>query len=633
MFTEATIGIVVVNAKGLILYINKLAEVQFGYMVDELIDQPVDQLVPSNKKGHHHKHRDSYHKNPQPRLMGAGRELEGKRKDGSTFPIEISLSPVQVEGEHLVIAFVHDITERRKAEKRMTEEQVRAQTYLEMAGSLIVVLDKEENVALANKEAAAVLGLSEKDIVGKNWFDHFVLETDRESVRQVYDNIIEGKMDNIEYYENYVETKANGARLIRWYNRRIENEAGEITGIISSGVDITEQKAAKDALQNYTSDLEQAVAAKTRELVVSSAKLEQASNLVKMGYWEIDFKGEDSEVTFSREYCKLFGVTQEDCKGDRNYFLQFVEEEDKERVLDLTRKAIKEGNGLFQFKAFKKTGTQIYLQAELQCIYNDQNALETVFSVVQDITEQKQSEFQLEQALKKEQELGQLKSRFVSMASHEFRTPLTSILSSVSLIEMLKNKGKFDGQDKYIKRIESSVENMISILNDFLSLEKLESGKVITEKKEIDITEFVKELRDDVATLYKEGQTLVHNHEGEANFFADPHLMKNILLNLLSNAIKYSPENSIITINSIRQDELLRIDVVDKGIGIPFEDQKYMFSRFFRAHNASNIKGTGLGLTIVRRYLELMKGDITFESKENDGTTFKISIPQKSIST
>jgi len=628
MFTEATIGIVVVNNKGLILYINKLAGNQFGYSADEIMNQPVDVLVPKNKKHSHQNYREKYHAHPKPRLMGAGRELEGKRKDGSTFPIEISLSPVEVDGENLVIAFVHDISERRKAEHSMAREQELARTYLDMAGSLIIVLDRNENISLANKEAAEVLGYSEKELIGKNWFDNFISELERENLRSVFDDIVVGKLPNVEYYENEIITRTKGTRVIRWYNRRIENRAGEITGVISSGVDITEQQKAKAALENYTSDLEKAVALKTKALGISSAKLEQASQLSKIGYWEIDFKGSESVVNFSKEYCQLFGVSVEDCVSDRNYFLQFVDEQDKDRVVELTRQAIKKGGGKFQFKANKKTGESIHLLAEMRCIFNEKEELETVFSVVQDITEQKKSELQLQQSLDKERELGQLKSRFVSMASHEFRTPLTSILSSVSLIDMMNLKGKHENQKKYISRIESSVDNMISILNDFLSLEKLESGKVSTAKQEMNFLEFIDEIKDDISPTAKAGQSFEHLHIGEATIQADPHLMKNILINLLSNAIKYSPEKSVITISSEKSETALVISIADRGIGIPVEDQKHMFTRFFRANNATNIKGTGLGLTIVKRYLELMGGSISFVSEENEGTTFTINIPQ-----
>ena len=628
MFTEATIGIVVVNTKGRILYINRLAEQQFGYEADELIDQSVEVLVPGKSAGMHKGFRQSYRKHPEPRLMGVGRDLEGKRKDGSLFPVEISLSPVEVSGESLAIAFVHDISQRKQTEQLMLREQEKAKTYLEMAGSLILVLGTDQKISLANRAASEILGYPEEELIGKNWFDHFIPEQERETVREVFKKLIDGNKRTVEHYENKIVARSRESRFIRWYNRVIQDESGKITGVISSGVDITEQQKAKAALENYATDLEKAVKSQTEQLRLSAAKLEEASNLTKIGYWEISYKGENPTATFSKEYCQLFGVDPAEPGNDSNYFLQFLEKEGRDRVIALTENAISHDGGNFQYKAVNKSGKEIYLHAEIKCIYNEDQDLETVFGVVQDITEQKQSEFQLEKSLQKERELGQLKSRFVSMASHEFRTPLTSIMSSVSLIGMLNEKGKLEGQRKYIQRIESSVDNLTTILNDFLSLEKLESGKVVVSKTEMDLSSFLEELKDDISSILKPGQQLEHQHEGSAKIFSDPHLMKNILINLLSNAIKYSPENSEIKVHSRATAKDLSIDVIDQGIGIPEEDQKHMFTRFFRANNAANIKGTGLGLTIVKRYLDILGGDISFVSTVNKGTTFNIRIPQ-----
>jgi len=527
-----------------------------------------------------------------------------------------------------------DLTKLKEQEEQIQKEQLKAQTYLEMAGSLIVVIDKSEKVNLVNREGIKALGLPENKIIGKNWFDHFIPEEERETTRQTFDGIIAGELEHLEYYENSIISKEKGNRLIRWYNRLIKDESGEVMGTISSGIDITEQRAARELLEknrirleNYTTDLEREVRQQTHQLVVSGEKLKQASNLSRIGYWEINFSDGKPVATFSKEYCQLYGVDEEVPENYRDYFLQFIAEEDREEVIEKSREAIEKGSGQFHYKGQNVNGKEIYFHAELRCFYDRSENLESVFCVVQDVTEQKKAEMQLQRSLAKERELGQLKSRFVSMASHEFRTPLTSILSSVSLIDMLNDKGKLAGQKKYIRRIESSVENMTTILNDFLSLEKLESGKVVLQTNEVTLNEFIAELKDDVAPMLKEDQHLLHEHEGATMARLDPHLMKNILLNLLSNAIKYSPNGSEVKVKSNLTNNHLCIEVIDQGIGIPKDEQKHMFTRFFRANNASNIKGTGLGLTIVKRYLDLMNGTIDFTSVENQGTTFTINIP------
>lgn len=234
---------------------------------------------------------------------------------------------------------------------------------------------------------------------------------------------------------------------------------------------------------------------------------------------------------------------------------------------------------------------------------------------------------QLKKSLEKERELGQLKSRFVSMASHEFRTPLSSILSSASIIEMYLDREIYDKQYKHIQRIRSSVNNLTTILNDFLSLEKMESGKLTANLEEFDLHAFILDLIEEVSPMLKESQHLHYEHDGQVMVRSDPHLLKNIMLNLSSNAIKYSSKGKI-SIRSIHEGHHVKISVCDEGIGIPEQDQKYMFTLFFRATNASSIKGTGLGLHIVKRYLDLLGGAVRFTSEEGKGTCFYISLPQ-----
>ena len=238
------------------------------------------------------------------------------------------------------------------------------------------------------------------------------------------------------------------------------------------------------------------------------------------------------------------------------------------------------------------------------------------------------SEKELRKSLEKEKELSQLKSRFVTMASHEFRTPLSAILSSADLIELYTKSEPSDKRLKHVERIKSSVQNLTSILNDFLSLSKLEEKRVNIKFVQFSVKDFCEEVTDEIKGLFKPGQKLRHLSEIEdIEIILDKKILKNILFNLLSNAIKYSPDGKEILCNVMLENEKLKIDIIDNGIGIPEEDQQYLFTRFFRAQNAENIQGTGLGLNIVRKYLDLLDGSINFESKVGVGTTFKIEIP------
>jgi PAS domain S-box-containing protein len=237
------------------------------------------------------------------------------------------------------------------------------------------------------------------------------------------------------------------------------------------------------------------------------------------------------------------------------------------------------------------------------------------------------SKEQLSQALEKEKELNDMKSRFVSMASHEFRTPLSAILSSVSLISKYTSSDTDEKRQKHVTRIKSSVTNMTMILNDFLSADKLEEGKVHSNVSEFLISEMVEEVILDVNGMLKNAQKIEYVKEGENFVCSDKQMIRNILLNLVSNAIKFSAEGKIIKIQTSVNDNTIQIQVIDQGIGIPKEEQENLFGRFFRAKNATNIQGTGLGLNIVGKYLELLNGEISFESELNIGSTFIVKIP------
>lgn len=241
------------------------------------------------------------------------------------------------------------------------------------------------------------------------------------------------------------------------------------------------------------------------------------------------------------------------------------------------------------------------------------------------------SKAELSETLQNEKELGELKSRFVTMASHEFRTPLSAILSSTFLLEKYNENDESDKRIKHLQRIRGAVADMKSILEDFLSLGKLNEGLIKATVEELtseEMINYVENILNEMVPHFKYGQCIHFEHSVKKSVQIDKQLFKNILTNLLLNAIKFSPDKSPIKVNiNITPDELC-FSVADEGIGISEEDQQHLFKRFYRAKNAANIQGTGLGLHIVSKYLDLIKGTIEIESKVNNGSKFIIHIPQ-----
>jgi len=254
------------------------------------------------------------------------------------------------------------------------------------------------------------------------------------------------------------------------------------------------------------------------------------------------------------------------------------------------------------------------------------------FVLEQAMNELEKSRAELTIALNREKEVNEMKSRFVSMASHEFRTPLATILSSLALISKYAAAGEHTKEKKHIERIKASVHGLADLLNDFLSVSKLEEGKVQGSAERFQITDLVAEVIEEMQTVAKQGQVLNFKHIGPGEVILDKKILRHILLNLVSNAIKFSPQNAEVFVNTRVLNNEFTLRVEDSGIGISEEDQKHLFERFFRGGNATNIQGTGLGLSIVANYLKMLGGEISLRSALQNGSVFEVRIPFGQVS-
>lgn len=397
LFAHATEGIILTDGEGKIILINPAALALFKFTREELIGKSVEVLVPARLHDVHDKYREAFYEHPSSRSMGHGRDLKARKKDGSEFPVEVSLSFYKRNKELFVIAFIVDITARKLAEQELIHQ--------------------------------------------------------KEQLEKITDDI-------------------------KLLNAELENKVEERTMIL------------KEALQQL-----------------------------------------------------------------------------------------------------------------------------------------EQSQIELSDALDKEKELNEIKSRFVSMASHEFRTPLSTVLSSAALIGKYTKDEEQPNRDKHVKRIKEAVKHLNELLEDFLSLGKLEEGKVKAEAGTFNLQEFAADIAEEMKPVLKQGQQIALAVNGVETFDTDKRLVKNILINLLSNAIKFSPDGSSIDLALNNMADTLIITVTDKGIGISEEDQQHLFSSFFRGRNAGTIQGTGLGLHIVKRYTELLHGNIALESTLGEGTSVTIALP------
>jgi signal transduction histidine kinase len=296
-------------------------------------------------------------------------------------------------------------------------------------------------------------------------------------------------------------------------------------------------------------------------------------------------------------------------------------------VIDITVRKMHEASAAAQTQELERVTSEIkFMNAELEQKVEDRTKM-----LREALSELERSKEELHLAFQKEKELNELKSGFVTVASHEFRTPLSTILSSAYLLGKYSQANPDPKMEKHIHRIKGAVDGMKNILEDFLSLGKMEEGLVEITMERVSptvIDSMLKDLLEELDGLLKKGQEIRFNNSVGGDVWIDRNLLKNILINLLSNAMKFTDEAGIITVTSGVEDDSFFISVEDNGIGISEEDQQHLFERFFRAKNAGNIQGTGLGLHIVGKYLELLGGTIRMTSIVNEGTTVVIYIPQ-----
>ncbi|MFK8105464.1 MAG: PAS domain S-box protein [Saprospiraceae bacterium] len=625
LFLEATIGIIVVNPAGAIVDLNPHAAKLFGYEKAELLQQKIEVLVPPNRRHHHVEYREKYHQVPVRRSMGANLDLYGLRKDGTEFPIEISLSSMQIEGVRFSLAYVSDDSSKKKVMKELEERK----DLLEEAQALAHVgsfdLNLETKRLKCSKELFRIFGLTqEEDGVEFEDFLARVHPSDQSLVREYFQKIIKDQL-GLEFSFRILATH-KGLRFLAGKTEAKFDHTGALYKIFGLLQDVTELQEAKSISEDIFKLMEESL----NEIYIfraDSLAFIQANKgaLQNIGYSLSELQNM-SPLDLKPAYERSAFIALLDTLRNGSTAIQIIETDHRR----------KDGSTypVEVHLQFSRYGTESVFVAFIldiserkkaqQKILNYSNELEQ--KVIERTQELQESETKLKIALTKEMELGELKSRFVSMASHEFRTPLSSILSSANLLGRYDQTAQQDKRMKHVNRIESSVKNLTVILNDFLSLEKLESGKVRFNPISLDFKEYIQQVLDEVSLMAKPNQKLLHEHTGERQLWIDEHLLKNIILNLLSNGLKYSPEGGDVQLISNFENGLLKIEVKDSGIGIPVADQVHLFTRFFRAQNAATIQGTGLGLTIVKRYLDLMDGKIYFESTENEGSSFFLEI-------
>lgn len=521
---------------------------------------------------------------------------------------------------------------------------------LEAAGNGIIIADVQQPdmpITYSNSAFSRMTGYKKSEILGRNC--RFLQNDDRDQaeIKTLAIAIQKGNPCRVTL-RNY---RKDGSPF--WNELTITplfNKNQRLTHFIGVQNDVTEIQRAKKQLKAYAHKLEAKVVERTKELEATVQKLVE-TNLNLEDQIQVTRRAENRA---EQSQAQFTAIAKNFPKGlivvfNTDFELVYVEGEELKRV-DL-KKADLEGKLVENIPIFSKRQSEIIKEDILKTIKGESLSFEMEFHgdfyavnttplksdgegvfralfVYINITEQKSVQEGLAKALKVEQELNVLKSRFISMASHEFRTPLSAILSSAILIGKQNEPGKEERRAKHVARIRTHVKHLVVILNDFLSLSKLEEGKVQARPQSFELIQFCRTIIDETESTKKEGQTIQLKHAAvEIQVFLDPKLLNHVLINLLSNALKYSSEGQKVVLEVAQDGEGVFFNIKDKGVGIPKQEQQHLFERFFRAENVTNIQGTGLGLHIVKQYVELMEGTVNFQSKTGEGSTFTVQLP------
>ncbi len=619
---------IVINSAGRIVLLNVQIDRLFGYRQEELIGHPLELLLPERLRAGHTRQRTDYMHAAQPRPMGIGLQLVGRRKDGSEFPVDVSLRPVLVEQSLYVIGAVRDMTAQRLAEQERTRnaERLHQQDQLiSLAHDAILVRHPASHIISWNKGAEKLYGWAARQAIGKA--THDLLQTrfpvSPEAVNQALER--HGQWEG-----ELIHTRRDGSQVIVESRQvLVRDDQGIPSAILEINRDITERRrlerleqevqAKRDAhlhvLQTILDRLPFGVfLAQGSELRLVMAN--RAANTLWGAEWQPGLPREvflrQQGVRFLTPDGRALSATaspvgQAMLSGEPVLHRQMViSQPDGTRLPILVDAIPLEGLDLFSHP--RETGVA-------------PPAERVVLVAYQDVTPLKEAE--------------ELKDQFVSLATHELRTPVTIIAGYIDLLLVQATPGKGHELDSWqhekVRQVKQAAWQLARLTEDLLDVSRMQAVQFELERHPTDLVALTRQVVEHFQATTQSHHLSLHTTLAELYAPIDACRIEQVLSNLLSNAVKYSPNGGLIEVTLERDPEEheARFRIRDQGIGIPREQQARLFGRFMRAENAraARIDGTGLGLYLCREMIERHGGKICFESEEGAGSTFSFSLP------
>ena len=615
---ETTVNpIITINHLGYIQSFNNAASTLFGYKSDEVINKNVKILMPSSVAEKHDDILKSYFQTGEKKVIGQSTEVQGKRKDGTTFPMQLSVGEMEIDEKSMYVGIIMDLTERKQEEGLLIDTLARAAAIIDTVPDGVFTIDEQGIVQSMNPAAEKIFG-------------YFVGEVEGKNINMLMPEPLHSSHDNyLERYVNSNESRTIGITqevpakhksgivfpIELTVNEFYLSSSRYFTGVVR---DITERKAAELELKNHRDNLQKLVAVATTEI---NAIVQTAVNSV------VTIDQDGLVHIFNPAAEKMFGWESNEIIGknvaiiipgiDSTTHNTFIK-----RYLD-THEAHIIGIGR-EVQALRKDGSTFPAHLAVgHCELTDDTQLFVAF--IADISKQKQAEKELQAAKERAEQAARTKANFLANMSHEIRTPMNAIIgfSEVTLQDSSLSKDT----KQHISTILSSGKNLLAIINDILDFSKIEAGKILLESITFNLPNVVK---DSLRTLeFKAAEkdlelTLNISKNTPVRVNGDPSRLRQVILNLAGNAIKFTTSGQVSIHLEKHENDLLHFSVKDTGIGMSEEQLKKVFDAFSQADASTNRRfgGTGLGTTISKQIVELMGGKIWAESAQGKGSTF-----------